>query len=245
MNPLAINFLGFSFLTTSPDEAVKEVCTPQVKQGRAFHLVNAFTLTLAERSEQLRLILEQDLLFCDGKPLAFILGRRNANVKQIRGADLMRTVLLNSPEDLSHFFLGSTQSVLDALLETAREGNPKINIAGSFSPPVQEDFSASLQDWVKMLKDSQANIVWVGLGTPKQDFVVHEIAKQIPITAMAVGAAFDYLAGTLVEAPKFIQNIGFEWLFRLLKEPRRLWRRYIVGNLRFVWLIGREVLKKK
>jgi N-acetylglucosaminyldiphosphoundecaprenol N-acetyl-beta-D-mannosaminyltransferase len=245
MNSAAINFLGFSFLTTSPDGAVKEVCAPQRGQGRAFHLVNAFTLALAERSEQLQQILEQDLLFCDGKPLAFILGRRNLNVKQIRGADLMRAVLRKSQEDLSHFFLGSTQSVLDALLENARESNPKINIAGSFSPPVQDDFSAALQEWVEMLKDSQANVVWVGLGTPKQDFVVHEIVKQIPITAIAVGAAFDYLAGTLVEAPKFIQIIGFEWLFRLLKEPKRLWRRYLVGNLRFVRMVVCEVLKKK
>lgn len=245
MKSVATNFLGFSFLATSPDEAVKEVCAPQGCRGRAFHLVNAFTLSLVERSERLRLILEQDLLFCDGKPLAFLLGRRNINVKQIRGADLMRAVLQKSPEELSHFFLGSTQSVLDALLENARESNPKIKIAGSFSPPVQDDFSAALQEWVEMLKDSQANVVWVGLGTPKQDFVVHEIAKQIPITAIAVGAAFDYLAGTLVEAPKFIQIIGFEWLFRLLKEPKRLWRRYLVGNLRFVRMIVSEVLKKK
>ena len=87
-----------------------------------------------------------------------------------------------------------------------------------------------------MLKESKAQVVWVGLGTPKQDFVVHEISKQMPITAIAVGAAFDYLAGTLAETPKVIQKIGFEWLYRLIKEPRRLWRRYLLGNIKFIWI---------
>lgn len=234
MNTPTVNFLGLSILSTSLEDAVKTICTPIKGQGRAFHLVNAFTLTEAKRLPGLQSILKEDSLLCDGAPLAFILSRRDHHVMQVRGADLMRNVLKESPEHISHFFLGSTETVLEALLERAEKDNPEINISGSFSPPFQDGFSSSLPTWVNMLKKSKAQVVWVGLGTPKQDFIVHEIAKQIPITAVAVGAAFDYLAGTLAETPKFIQKIGLEWLYRLLKEPKRLWKRYLVGNPKFL-----------
>lgn len=236
-------FLGLTFLSASLEDATKDICAPLKKQGRAFHLVNAFTLTEADRLPQLQSILERDYLLCDGAPLSFILSRRNGNVTQIRGADLMRNVLRESPIYLSHFFLGSTESVLEALLTKVKRINPGINIAGSFSPPFQDDFLSSVPAWVDMLKNSKAHVIWVGLGTPKQDFVVHEIANQIPITAIAVGAAFDYIAGTLPETPKLIQKIGFEWVYRLMKEPKRLWRRYLVGNVRFIRLAVCEILK--
>lgn len=243
MNAPTVDFLGLTFLSASPEEAVQTICATTQSRGRAFHLVNAFTLTEADRLPELHSILKEDHLLCDGAPLAFILSRRNHDVMQIRGADLMRNVLQSSPEQLSHFFLGSTESVLGALLANIKRDNPDINIAGSFSPPYQNDFSSSLPTWVSMLKESKAQVIWVGLGTPKQDFVVNEIARQIPVTTIAVGAAFDYLAGTLPETPQVMQKIGLEWLYRLVKEPRRLWKRYLVGNLRFIELVVRDALK--
>jgi len=236
MNAPTVNFLGLTFLSASIDDVVNTISASTGMEGRAFHLVNAFTLTEADRLPALHSILKDDHLLCDGAPLALILSKRNHPVRQIRGADLMRRVLKESPEHLSHFFLGSTPSVLEALLTNVKRDNPALKIAGSFSPPYQEDFSLTLPVWINMLKESKAQVVWVGLGTPKQDFVVHEISKQMPITAIAVGAAFDYLAGTLAETPKVIQKIGFEWLYRLIKEPRRLWRRYLLGNIKFIWI---------
>lgn len=241
MNASKIDFLGLTFLSTSFDDVVNTICTSTESKGRAFHLVNAFTLAEADRSPELHSILKDDHLLCDGAPLAFILSKGNHSTLQVRGADLMRSVLKESPEHLSHFFLGSTPSVLEALLSNVKRDNSELKIVGSFSPPYQEDFSSLMPTWVAMLKESRAQIVWVGLGTPKQDFVVHEISKQMPITAIAVGAAFDYLAGTLAETPKIFQKIGLEWLYRLIKEPKRLWRRYLIGNLKFLWLC----IKKK
>ena len=236
MNISKVSFLDLTFLSISLEEAVKTLSAPSDDRGRAFHLVNAFTLTEANRLPGLHSILKEDFLVCDGAPLALVLSKKNNPVRRIRGADLMRCVLHASPEHLSHFFLGSAPSVLEALLANVKRDNPELKIAGSFSPPYQEDFSSLIPTWVNMLKESKAQVVWVGLGTPKQDYVVHEISKQMPITAIAVGAAFDYLAGTLAETPKIIQTIGFEWLYRLVREPKRLWKRYLIGNIKFLWI---------
>lgn len=91
-----------------------------------------------------------------------------------------------------------------------------------------------------MISESNATIAWVGLGTPKQDYVTHEIAKQIPVHAVAIAAAFVYLSGNIAEPPKVFQILGFEWFYRLMKEPKRLTKRYLVENLKFLYLISKN-----
>ena len=208
--------------------------------GTGYHLVNSHSLVEAENSPELQAVLASDVAICDGKPLSLLLRKRDRNLTQIRGADLMRNILRSSKSEHKHFFLGGTESALDGLLAEARLRNPELVIAGFYSPPFEREFRPSLLDWVNRIRASGASIVWVGLGTPKQDFVTYELARNLSCQVLAVGAAFDYIAGTLKEAPRLVQIVGLEWLYRLIKEPRRLAKRYLIGNFIFLRIIFRS-----
>ena len=213
--------------------------------GTAYHLVNAYTLVVADKNPKLYSVLQEDVLICDSKPLAHQLKTREPSLQQIRGADLMRQVLSEETTSARHYFLGSTDQVLSQLIAFARSHNPIIELAGYHSPDFTEDFSALIPSWIKMIAESEATVVWVGLGTPKQDFVANELAKAIPANVLAVGAAFDYLSGNISESPKLLQRLGLEWLYRLFKEPKRLAKRYLIGNLQFIVLALKESRYKR
>ena len=149
----------------------------------------------------------------------------------------MRQVLSEETSTARHFFLGSTDQVLSQLVVFARHHNPLIEVAGYHSPEFKEDFSATLPSWINMIAESKATIVWVGLGTPKQDFIAHELSKFLNSHVVAIGAAFDFLSGNRQEAPKVFQKLSLEWLFRFLCEPRRLGPRYVFGNLKFLRIV--------
>ena len=115
-----------------------------------------------------------------------------------------------------------------------RERFPGIEIVGSHSPEFRPPSDAELAERDGAIAASGAQVVWVGLGTPKQDLEAARLAHSLPIVAVAVGAAFDYAAGTLTEAPQWIRTAGLEWAFRFAMEPGRLWRRYVFGSTRFL-----------
>jgi N-acetylglucosaminyldiphosphoundecaprenol N-acetyl-beta-D-mannosaminyltransferase len=119
---------------------------------------------------------------------------------------------------------------------------PQAVIAGSLSPKFGDFDAKEIRRIDSAIRESHANIVWVGLGTPKQDYEATRISQTCNVPAVAVGAAFDFLAGTKNEAPQFLQGIGLEWLYRLLSEPRRLWRRYLIGNLQFLVIATKQLL---
>jgi N-acetylglucosaminyldiphosphoundecaprenol N-acetyl-beta-D-mannosaminyltransferase len=232
-----VKFQGLEFLSDDLVGITRRLTETEPTIGTAYHLINAYSLVMANESPKLYSMLKEDVLICDGKPLARVLKRRMASLQQIRGADFMRQALSESTPSARHFFLGSTDEVLNGLIAFAKKTNPHIHISGYHSPEFTEDFYVALPSWLKMISESNATIVWVGLGTPKQDYVAHEIAQQIPVHAVAIGAAFDYLSGNISEASKLIQILGLEWSYRLMKEPKRLAGRYLIGNLKFLRLI--------
>jgi N-acetylglucosaminyldiphosphoundecaprenol N-acetyl-beta-D-mannosaminyltransferase len=179
----------------------------------------------------------QNNLICDSSPLNMCLKQKYPLIPKIRGADLMRQVILQSSTSNRHFFLGTTEQVLVALTTAAQNLNPNVCIAGYYSPPYVDDYEQLIQKWVDMIVDAKATVVWVGLGTPKQDYVVHEIASKLRVSVIAVGAAFDYLSRNKKECPVFIQKMSLEWLYRLLSEPLRLGPRYVLGNTKFTILM--------
>lgn len=107
-------------------------------------------------------------------------------------------------------------------------------LAGAESPPFRDLTDDERREQDDRIQASRADIVWVGLGTPKQDFEAERLAEALPLLAAAVGAAFDFTAGTVKPAPAWMQRSGLEWAHRLASEPRQLWRRYLIGNARFV-----------
>ena len=136
-----------------------------------------------------------------------------------------------------HFLLGATEDTLAALREALHVHYPGATIAGSYAPPFAPYSRESIAEWCEVVRESQADLVWVGLGTPKQDYAVNDLASELSRPCVAVGAAFDFVAGTVDEAPERLHGSGLEWLYRLASEPRRLWRRYLFGNLAFLVLV--------
>ncbi|WP_246143597.1 WecB/TagA/CpsF family glycosyltransferase [Actinacidiphila oryziradicis] len=215
-------------------------------RGSDVHLCNAHTLSLADRDPELHGILRGAALnLPDGQPVVWAnqLLHRNTPLPTTRvyGPDLFLDVFaLGQDAGLRHYLLGSTPEVLDALQRELRRRFPLARIAGACSPPFRPLSPRELHDQQQDILASGADIVWVGLGTPKQDLHAAELASSLPVVCAAVGAAFDFVAGHKPQAPAWMQRGGLEWTFRLGCEPRRLWRRYLFGNARFVWGVARQ-----
>jgi N-acetylglucosaminyldiphosphoundecaprenol N-acetyl-beta-D-mannosaminyltransferase len=112
------------------------------------------------------------------------------------------------------------------------------------APPFSTPSSSDLIQWAQEIRQSGADVVWLSLGSPKQDIVAAELSQYSDATVVAVGAAIDFITGTKAEAPSSVQKMHLEWVFRLLHEPRRLWKRYTFGNIHFLVLIARDCIAK-
>lgn len=209
--------------------------------GRHVHLANAYTVALADKSKDYRRLLRRPALnFPDGKPISWVsaASRHVPRLEQVRGPQLfLDTFDKGRDYGIKHFLLGSTPEVLAALEANLRAKFPGLMIVGTESPPFRSLTPNEVDEQDSRIRASGANIVWVGLGTPKQDFEAQRIALRLPVVAIAIGAAFDFAAGSAREAPHWMRSVGLEWLFRLASEPRRLWRRYLFGNARFLFAV--------
>jgi N-acetylglucosaminyldiphosphoundecaprenol N-acetyl-beta-D-mannosaminyltransferase len=135
---------------------------------------------------------------------------------------------------LRHYLHGSTDEVLTVLEAELRRRLPGVDIVGRGAPPFRELTAGEELALEQRLVRLQPDIVWVGLGTPKQDLFAHDFRHRAPSTFVAVGAAFDFISAAKRQAPGWMQERGLEWTYRLAREPRRLGKRYLVGNARFV-----------
>jgi N-acetylglucosaminyldiphosphoundecaprenol N-acetyl-beta-D-mannosaminyltransferase len=199
-------------------------------------------IVLASRDQQI-LAAHRDAAFVapDGMPLVW-LGRRLApkEVSRVYGPDfLLEFCRRSAPLGLRHFFYGSTESVVQKLVSELKRQFPSLVICGCFSPPFRSIEGSSSENDVARIRAARPDIIWVGLGTPKQELWMHMHAPELPeCVLLGVGAAFDFHSKTKPQAPRWLRQAGFEWLFRLLTEPRRLGRRYLVGIPQFLWLVA-------
>ena len=220
-----------------------------IQRGSDVHLSNAYTLALADRDPELLGILRSAALnLPDGQPVVWanrLLHRSTALPDtRVYGPDLLLDVFaLSQHTELNHYLLGSTPQVLDALHRELRRRCPGARIVGTCSPPFRPLTVHERRQQVEEIRSAAADIVWVGLGTPKQDRWAAELCDALPVVAVAVGAAFDFIAGSKPQAPHWMRHNGLEWLFRLGCEPRRLWRRYLFGNARFVHRVVRQAAR--
>ncbi len=184
----------------------------------------------------------------DGMAVVWILNLLgHKEVGRVYGPDLMNELCRVSLETgYKHFFYGNTDSVLHELKEKLKEKYPGIQIAGSIAPPFRELTDHEDEDICNQISASGADILWVGLGSPKQELWMYHHQGKIEVPVMiGVGAAFDFLSGNKPQAPRWIQRSGVEWFYRFLQEPKRLWKRYLLGYPRFVVLIMIELFKKR
>jgi N-acetylglucosaminyldiphosphoundecaprenol N-acetyl-beta-D-mannosaminyltransferase len=177
-----------------------------------------------------------DIVNPDGMPLVWALSALGAkSAERVYGPDT--TVLILEAAETAGVpvgFYGGSQAVLDSLLVKVRAKHPQLKITFEESPPFRALSAEEDAAVIKRIAASEARLLFIGLGCPKQENWVVEHAGKVPAVMLAVGAAFDFLAGTKPQAPRWMMRSGLEWLFRLVTEPRRLARRYIRNNPRFV-----------
>lgn len=220
------------------DEAVRRIVeTGLATRPCAVHLINAYTLSLAARDAAFAERLDAgDMNLIDGMPLVWLARRHRLRAERVYGPALFAaTVDRGQPNELRHYLYGSTPEVVRQLADQLRAKYPGVQIVGVHSPPFRAPRDEELDALVEDVAVNRAHVVWVGLGTPKQDDFVHLMRDRLSVPVVAVGAAFDFLAGAKRQAPGWMQRAGLEWAFRLLSEPGRLWRRYLIGNVVFLF----------
>lgn len=234
---------GIPISSLSPRDAAHKLiwlARAPLAAGVDVHLCNAYTLALADRDPDFHDLLRRAMMnLPDGTPVVWAnrLMYPEADVpkQRVRGPGLFLDVFeLGQEVGLRHYLLGSTPEVLESLQTNLVASYPKALIVGAESPPFRDLTAQEEAEQLARIDASGAEIIWVGLGTPKQDIECARMAGSSRKVFVAVGAAFDFAAGTKTEAAPWMQNNGLEWVHRLSHEPGRLWRRYLFGNARFV-----------
>ncbi len=201
----------------------------------------------SQRDESLRDIHNRaGLVTPDGMPLVWITQLRGwRNVRRVYGPELMLACCRRAQTTgWRHFFLGGGPGVPELLAEKLVRQFPGLQVAGTYSPPFDEEATAVSDHLVQRINDTRPDIVWVGLGTPKQErWMASNVHRLSPCVLIGVGAAFDFHAGLKPMAPGWMQRSGLEWLFRLGCEPRRLWRRYLINNPAFILKVLQQAIR--
>ncbi len=241
---------GVHYCVSKSSEAVGHVLDHlQELKGKYVCFSNVHTSVMARESGEYRQVLnEAALTFPDGTPIAkrqFRLGYSDA--ERVAGPDFMEGMFRETMDGkVSHYFYGSTQNTLDKLKENLETRYPGINIKGMYSPPFRPMTPEEDAKDIKRINDSGADIIWIGLGAPKQEKWMNAHKDKVNGVMMGVGAGFDFHAGTIRRAPVYLQKVGLEWLYRLFTDPGRLFRRYVVTNCKFVWyMIGETTTNSK
>jgi len=212
-------------------------------------LSNVHMVVEAWRDETFHTILSSAALAVpDGKPVAIAMNLlHGTQQKRVAGPDLMLSLCAQAQaEGLSVYFYGSTDTVLEALVRKLKADYPNLLIAGMASPPFcPQPAPAQIEADAALIRESGANLVFIGLGCPKQERWMAHATRHIPAVQLGVGAAFPFYTGHLPRCPQWMQDYALEWLFRLIAEPKRLFKRYVVTNSLFLMLFAGQYVRKK
>ena len=208
--------------------------------------INAHSYNVAQKDDLFAEALTKgDFLIPDGASIVIfsrLLGKAEAPKERVAGWDLFVYEMERLNEKGGKcFFMGSSEKVLSLIQEKASNDYPNINVI-TYSPPFKPEFSnADNQAIIESINNENPDLLWIGMTAPKQEKWTWEHWDELKINCPVgtIGAVFDFYAGTRRRAPRWLQEHSLEWLFRLIQEPRRMWRRYIIGNTLFVWNIFR------
>lgn len=238
--PFTNRILGVNIAVTNMQDVVKLI-VEQIDElkGKFICLSNVHTTVMSQRDDEYRKIQNAAFLALpDGSPLALVQRLRGyRTAEQVAGPDLM-PALWNATENkgISHYFYGSTTETIAALEKKLKKNYPELKIAGMEAPPFRSLTAEEDEEAVRRINASGASIVWVGLGAPKQEKWMYEHRDRINALMLGVGAGFDFHAGTVKRAPAWMRNHYLEWLYRLIQDPKRLWKRYVQTNAGFLLL---------
>ncbi|HMW16052.1 MAG TPA: WecB/TagA/CpsF family glycosyltransferase [Pseudomonadales bacterium] len=235
-----VNVIGSEISVATRDVALASIqdCLDNAAGSYAC-FVNAHVTVEARHDESLReAVNKATFAFPDGMPVFLTARLKSAKrVEKISGPDFLQWVFADPQlRKRNHYFFGSTPETLEALVKRLEKVFPGCNIVGWESPPFRPVSDAELADSIDKMVQARAELIWIGLGAPKQEVWMAKNFARLPNTLLlGVGAAFDFHAGVVRRAPVWMQKFGLEWLYRLLQEPRRLWKRYLVTNTLFVY----------
>jgi N-acetylglucosaminyldiphosphoundecaprenol N-acetyl-beta-D-mannosaminyltransferase len=226
------NILGVKISALNMDlavSAIDDLCMS--KNSHYVCVTSAHGLVECWYNPQLRPIFNNSgLTTPDGMSIVWLMRLLGYNeVSRVYGPDLLLRVCKHSLKmGYKHFLYGGAPGVPEKLAQSLSDQFPGLKIVGTYSPPFRDLTDEEDQEIIRLINETDADIVWVGLGTPKQERWMNDHVNKLDAPVLVgVGAAFDFISGTKKQAPKWIQGSGFEWLFRLVTEPQRLWRRYI------------------
>ena len=217
-------------------------------RGKYICVSNVHTTVIAYENEEYRKIQNRAVMALpDGAPLSKYSREHGfPDASRVTGPDLMLELLAISEEKgYRHFFYGSTQKTLDDMRATLQQKYPGVQIAGMYSPPFREMTLEEDTEAIKMINNAKPDFIWVGLGAPKQEIWMSEHQDKVNGVMIGVGAGFDYVAGYIKRAPMWMQKLSMEWFYRLLQDPTRLWKRYVVTNAKFMYWMHKEKWQNK
>ena len=173
----------------------------------------------------------------DGGPLSSVGRKRGAKrMQRTTGPSYMGEILrISVKHGWKHYFYGSTQETLDKLKTELEKAYPRVQIVGMYSPPFRPLTEAEDKEIVEAINKASPDFLWIGLGAPKQEKWMGAHHGRVKGLMVGVGAAFDYYAGNIKRAPIWMQKMNLEWLYRLMQDPKRLWKRYLNTNSKFIW----------
>ncbi|WP_081685650.1 WecB/TagA/CpsF family glycosyltransferase [Candidatus Solirubrobacter pratensis] len=249
-SPATADVLGVPLAITDYERTLDWIDAAVEAGARSYICVAAVHTVMASAEDPtLRAaVLGADFTVPDGQPLVWalnLLGHRLGD--RVYGPTLMDRAFARAAESGRRFYLygGRDQAALDELKRVLSERHPGVNIVGGYAPPFRELTDAEDDAVSEDIRRSGADVVWVGIGVPKQEKWMSRMRDRLEAPVLiGVGAAFDFHAGLVPQAPRRMQELGLEWLFRLRQEPGRLWRRYARYNPRFVLGFARQYLAR-
>lgn len=243
-----IRFLGLSLHCVSYQDTFRQFddwISRRTNRGHSVALVNVNCCVSGLLDRNVRRLYQQaDLLGIDSMPFLHIARLlKNKASDRLYAPDMMLEAAKQAQSrGYKFFFYGGVAGAPEAMSAYVEKVSPDVEITGTLSPPFRELTAEEDDDVCRTILESGANIVWVGLGSPKQDVWIAEHCEKLPgCILIASGATFDFFSGRVKQAPRLIRSLGFEWLFRLFQDPVRLWKRYTLYNVLFLGAIILEV----
>lgn len=237
-----VNILGVDIAVTTLERTADRV-RQWIADRKKVYLCFAPVSTLVDcrDNENYRQIVNgAALVNPDGVPVVWVArAKGKKDMQRTGGPDFMALTLKESTsEGPRHFFYGGNETTKDRLLKMVQQRWPQAVVAGAIAPPFRQSGEMEDPSVIDEINAASPDILWVGLGSPKQDVWMANHRNQLTCPVICgVGAAFDFIAGTKPMAPNWMRSNGLEWLFRLGCEPRRLWRRYLIGNCKFIYYL--------
>ncbi len=237
-NDKRVNVIGVPISAVNMDSSIQYVKDHFTEaRGHYICVSNAHTTVMAHEDPIYRRVqTESFLTLPDGKPLSVIGKKTNPEMDRVTGPDFMRRIFEESKrEGYRHFFYGNSKENLAQLLEVLKRDYPWLEIVGS-EPSVFRDMTEEEEEQLaERMNETRPDFIWVALGAPRQELFCARMKGKTTGVMVGVGGAFNVLAGIVPEAPQWVQNISMEWFYRLLQEPKRLFKRYLITNNKFIY----------